>query len=208
MLYFDRHAAGKAVAGKLSQYRERKDVIVIGLARGGVVVAYEVAKELALPLNVIVPRKIGAPYNPELALGSIMENGQGVFNSSIIHALGVSKSYIASEIEKEKAKAQQRLSLYRSYAPLPQIKGSIVILVDDGIATGSTMLTAIQAMRKAEAKVVVVAAPVSSKDAYEAVSREADEVFILQVDENFIGVGMYYQHFDQTDDQEVVTLLQ
>jgi len=206
-LFYDRKEAGRALAIELAQYEGREDTIVLGLARGGVVVAYEPAKALSLSLNVVVPRKIGAPGNSELAVGSIMENGEGVFNQSIINALGVSQSYIVAEIKKERALAQQRLTLYRQYTPLPTIKDHTVILVDDGIATGSTMLTAVKAMRQAGAESVIVAAPVSSNEAYLLLTEEADEVYCPYVMENFFGVGLYYQCFGQTDDQEVVRLL-
>jgi len=207
MLFHDRKEAGRMLSAKLGQYKGKKETLVLGLARGGVVVAFEVAKELSLPLNVVTPRKIGAPGNPELALGSIMENGEGVFNHSIIRLLGVSQSYIAREIEKEKARAQQRLTLYRQYAPLPDVKNHTVILVDDGIATGSTMLASVQAMRQAEAKSIVVAAPVASTDAYHLMKEAADEVVCLFVREDFVGVGMYFREFAQTDDKEVIQLL-
>lgn len=207
MLFHDRKGAGHELAKELNQFKEKKNVIILGLARGGVVVAYEIAKELSLPLNVVTPRKIGAPGNPELALGSIMENGEGVFNQSIINILRVPQPYIAQEIEKEKARAQQRLTLYRQYAPLPDIKGHIIILVDDGVATGSTMLASIKAMRQAQAMSVIVAVPVSSTDAYELLIEAADEVICPHVREDFIGVGMYYHDFGQTDDEEVVQLL-
>jgi putative phosphoribosyl transferase len=208
MQFYDRHEAGRLLAEKLNHYQGNDNVLILGLARGGVVVAFEVAKILSLPLNVVVPRKIGAPGNPELALGSIMENGEGVFNHSIIHMLGVSQHYIEHEIEKEKVRAQQRLTLYRQYAPLPDVKKQTVILVDDGIATGSTMLASIQAMRQAEAQRIVVAVPVASSDALKAMEQAADEVVCLYSREDFIGVGMYYRVFDQTDDKEVVHLLQ
>ena len=208
MLFYDRHEAGRLLAAKLSQYKGQKNTLVLGLARGGVVVAFEVAKILSLLLNVVTPRKIGAPGNPELALGSIMENGEGVFNHSIIRMLGVSQNYIAHEIEKEKLRAQQRLSLYRQYAPLPDIKNQTVILVDDGIATGSTMLASVKAMRQAEAKHIVVAVPVAASDSLKYIEEAADEVVCLHSREDFIGVGMYYRVFAQTDDEEVVRLLQ
>lgn len=207
MLFYDRKEAGRILAEKLSAYKEKPDVLVLGLARGGVVVAYEVAKELNLPLNVVTPRKIGAPGNPELALGSIMENGEGVFNHSIIQILGVSQNYIDQEVEKEKARAQQRLALYRQYAPLPEIKNKTILLVDDGIATGSTMLASVKGMRQAGAKQVIVVAPVSSIEAYQHLEKAADEVVCPHVREDFFGVGQYYGMFAQTDDQEVIELL-
>jgi len=207
MFFYDRKEAGQVLATELAAYKAKNGVLVLGLARGGVVVAYEVAKELHLPLNVIVPRKIGAPGNPELAIGSILENGEGVFNTSIIRTLGISQDYIKREVEKERGRAEQRLALYRQYAPLPDIQQRTVILVDDGIATGSTMLTSIKAMRQAKAKFIVVAAPVSSTEAYQLVSEMADEVVCPHVREEFMAVGMYYENFFQTDDQEVVQFL-
>lgn len=207
MVFYDRSEAGRFLATKLSQYKGNRDVIVLGLARGGVVVAYEVAKELSLPLNVVAPRKIGAPGNHELALGSIMENGEGVFNQSIIRMLGVSEKYLAQEIEKEKALARKRLALYRQFTPLPDIKNHTIILVDDGIATGSTMLAAIKAMRLAGAKWIIVAVPVASTDAYHLVEEAADETVCPYVREDFMAVGLYYTLFGQTEDDEVVKLL-
>lgn len=207
MLFHNRKEAGHVLSKELSHFEGKKDVIVLGLARGGVVVAYEIAKELSLLLNVLTPRKIGAPSNPELALGSIMEDGEGVFNESIINILNVSKAYLTQEVGKEKLRAQQRLALYRQYAPLPDIKGCTVILVDDGVATGSTMLVSIRAMRLAQAKSVIVAIPVSSVKAYELLIEIADKVICPHVREDFVSVGMYYQYFSQTDDQEVVQLI-
>lgn len=206
-MFRDRSEAGRLLSKQLKGYQDRQDTLVLGLARGGVVVAFEVANELHLPLNVIVPRKIGAPDNPELAIGSIMENGEGIFNHYIIQALRVPQSYITQEIAKEKAKAQQRLALYRQQTPAPQIQDHIVILVDDGIATGATMLTAIKAMRSEKAKKVIVAAPVASEDTLKLIQEAADEVICLYSSEDFIGVGMYYNHFSQTTDEEVVQLL-
>lgn len=206
-MFTDRHEAGRLLAQYMSSYKRRENTLVLGLARGGVVVAYDLAKELYLPLNVVVPRKIGAPGNPEFAIGAILENGEGVFSQSVIKMLGVSPDYLAREIEKEKARAHQRLSLYRQYAPLPDIKGYTVILVDDGIATGSTMLAAIKAMRKEQVAHVVVAVPVAATDSLRLIESTADEVFCLHDNENFMSVSLYYEHFDQTEDDEVVRLL-
>lgn len=207
MLYYDRQDAGRKLAKELKRFKGMKETLVLGLARGGVVVAAEVAKELFLPLNVAAPRKIGAPGNPELALGSIMENGEGVFNHSIIRSLGISQSYIDKEVEKEKARAKHRLEMYRKCALEPVIKNQTVLLVDDGIATGSTMLACVKAMRKAGAKRVVVAAPVASCDSYLLMEEAADEVICPIVRDDFIGVGMYYSIFNQTEDEEVAQLL-
>lgn len=207
MIFYDRHEAGRLLAEKLKAYKGSTGTIVLGLARGGVVVAFEVAKALSLPLNVVVPRKVGAPNNPELALGSIMEDGEGVFNTSIINILGVSQTFLTQEIEREKMRAHQRLALYRKDVPLPAIKDHTVILVDDGIATGSTMLASIKAMRKAEAGKVIVAVPVSASDSMLLMEDAADEVVCLSVPEDFGAVGMFYDIFGQTDDEEVIELL-
>ena len=207
MLFQDRQEAGRLLAKKLMHLAGQKNIVVLGLARGGVVVAYEVAKALALPLNVVVPRKIGAPGNPELALGSIMEDGEGVFNDSIIRMMGVSPSYLKQEIENEKKRAHQRLALYRQHASMPDIKGHTVILVDDGIATGSTMLASIKAMRNGNAGNVIVAVPVSSLDAMLRMEEVADEVVCLYSPEDFFGVGQFYSRFQQTEDDEVILLL-
>lgn len=207
MHFYDRHAAGRQLAKSLMSYAGQKDTLVLGLARGGVVVAFEVAKALSLPLNVVVPRKIGAPGNPELALGSIMEDGEGVFNERIINMLRVSKAYLHKEIESEKLRAHQRLALYRQHAPMPDVKDHTIILVDDGIATGSTMLASIKAMRLANAQKVVVAVPVSSSDAMHLMEENSDEVISLYCPEDFFGVGQFYTLFSQTDDKEVIELL-
>lgn len=206
-MFADRHEAGRLLAARFENFKGRKNTIVLGLARGGVVVAYDFAKALSLPLNVVVPRKIGAPGNPELAIGAIMESGEGVFNESIIRMLGVSKNFIDREVEEEKARAHQRLTLYRQYAPLPDLQGQTVILVDDGIATGATMLAAIKAMRHAQAQRIIVAVPVSATDAYQLMEDAADEVVCLLNTSDFFGVSYFYDVFNQTEDEEVVRLL-
>lgn len=207
MLFYDRHTAGCQLAKKLISYAGKPNTLVLGLARGGVVVAFEVAKALSLPLNVLVPRKVGAPGNPELALGAIMEDGVGVFNERIIRMLGVSEAYLNQVIDVEKLRAHQRLALYRQYAPLPDIKEHTIILVDDGIATGSTMLASIQAMRMGGATKVAVAVPVSSTDAMRLMEEKADEVVSLSCPEDFFGVGQFYTLFSQISDEEVIQLL-
>lgn len=207
MRFHDRIEAGHLLAQKLNQYKAQKQTIVLGLARGGVAVASEVAKGLLLPLNVVVPRKIGAPGNPELALGAILENGKGVFNASLIRMLGVSQAYLENEIEREKARAHQRIAFYRQHLPLPDIKGYTVILVDDGIATGATMLAVIQAMREEKAKRIIVAVPVAATDSLVTIRDRADEVVCLYHREDFGGVGLYYENFRQVEDDEVIDLL-
>lgn len=207
MQFKDRREAGKQLVPSLSHYKGRPDTIVLGLARGGVVVAYEIAKGLSLPLNVIAPRKVGAPGYSELAIGAVMEDGTGVFNDHIIKSLHISNDYIAKEIEIEKARSQRYLNLYRKNLPLPDLTKYTVILADDGIATGATMLAAIRGMKKINVSRLVVAVPVASVDALQLVSEEVDEVVCLYNPENFGAVGYFFREFGQTEDQEVIDLL-
>lgn len=207
MNFYDRNEAGRLLAEALMQYKNAKQTIVLGLARGGVVVAYEVATALYLPLNVVVPRKIGAPGNSEFAIGAIMENGQAIFNDRTIQMLRIPQSYIDSEVEKEKELARQRLALYREKVPMPDIRGQTVILVDDGIATGATMLVAIKSLKYDGVKKIIVAVPVSSGEAMRSIRPEVDEIICLHVDENLGAIGFFYTLFNQTDDSEVVKLL-
>lgn len=206
-MFYDRHEAGLSLAAALEKFKGKKNTFILGLARGGVVVAYEMAKELKLPLNVVIPKKIGAPSNPELAIGAIMENGEGVFNEPIIRMLRIPSSYIEAQIVEKQAQAQARGVLYRRYAQWPGIKGQTVILVDDGIATGATMLAAIKAMRREGAKEVIVAVPVAATDSLHQIEEEADEVICLYDSADFNAVGCYYQNFRQTEDEEVIDLL-
>ncbi|HSX03193.1 MAG TPA: phosphoribosyltransferase family protein, partial [Rhabdochlamydiaceae bacterium] len=136
MLFKDRSDAGRQLVPLLQSYKEQENTLVLGLARGGVVTAFEIAKALNLPLGIVVVRKVGAPGNEELALGAVTEKGEGIFNDHLITLLGVSKDYLKRQIEKEKQVAKMRLELYLGKRPLPSVKGKTVILVDDGIATG------------------------------------------------------------------------
>lgn len=166
------------------------------------------AKALGLPLNAIVPRKIGAPGSPELAIGAILEGGNGYFNDSLIEALGVEKEYLEKEIEKETATAKERLARYRQHAPMPVVKNKTVILVDDGIATGATMFASIAAMRKEGAKKIVVAVPVASRESLEEVEKLADETICLDPRDDLFSISMFYRHFEQVEDETVAELLQ
>lgn len=206
-MFYDRHEAGIRLAAKLEKFKNNSDVIVLGLARGGVVVAYEMAKILSLSLNVLIPKKLGAPMNAELAIGAITENGEGIFNDSLIRLLGISRKFIEDEMKEKTSQARKRASLYRQHSPLPEIKNKTVILVDDGAATGATMLAAIKAMRQAEVFSVVAALPVASTEALLLINNEADEVYCLESSDYFGAVSRFYENFDQTEDEEVIQLL-
>ncbi len=207
MIFYDRRDAGKQLGVRLGQYANAKDALVVGLARGGVVAAYEVAQALGLPLVAFVVRKIGAPGNEELAIGAISETGEAIFNHDIISTLGVSNDYIQKTLERERAIAQQRSSFYRDKAPAPVYKNKTIILVDDGIATGASMEVAIQSMRKASAKKIVLAVPVAAPDSLHRLGKQVDEVVCLSTPANFYAVGSFYERFGQTSDDEVVRLV-
>lgn len=207
MIFRDRRDAGEKLAGLLTEYREAKDTIILGLPRGGVVTAHAIAQKLRLPLDITCPRKIGAPFNPELAIGAVTESGFGIYNGSLIEQIGVSEQYIKEETEKEKQRAQQRLRLFRKDLPPRQLKGKTVILVDDGLATGATMKAAIESVKNEKAKKIVVAVPVSPVDTLHEIKQLADEVVCLATPSFFQAVGQFYERFDQTEDDEVLELL-
>lgn len=207
MLFKDRKDAGKQLIPPLIKYKDQKDAIVLGLARGGMVTAFEVAAGLNLPLNVVVVRKIGAPGNEELALGAIAEHGEGIFNEHLIGILGVSHDYLKIEMERQRKILKDRLELYRSNSPSPSLNGKTIILVDDGIATGASMRVAIKSVRDAGTKKIVLAVPVAAPDSLRKIQKEVDEVVCLSSPVFFEAVGGFYKVFGQTSDEEVVHLL-
>jgi putative phosphoribosyl transferase len=207
MLFKDRVDAGRQLAERLLKYRDDPFVVVIGLPRGGVVVAAEVARELRAPLDIVVPRKIGAPGNPELALGALTEEGDAVFHEWLVDSLGVSEEYLSMTLLKEKREAQRRLEIYRGKKPPLHLQNKTALLVDDGIATGATMRAAILSCRGKGAVKIVVSAPVIARDTLEMLEGEGDEVICVDVPEYFVSVGQFYETFEQTPDEEVVALL-
>ena len=207
MHFQNRVHAGKQLAHQLQPYKNRKDTIVLGLPRGGVVVAFQVAQDLVLPLDVVVPRKIGAPDQPELAVGAIAQDGSLVWNQDVKKMLGYTAADLAPIIDRELAEANRRLVLYRGNRPPLNLKGKIVILVDDGIATGATMRAGIASARALGAQKIIVAVPVASSEAIAAISHDADEVVCLSTPDYFPAIGMFYEQFAQTTDEEVIDLL-
>lgn len=205
-MFLDRKDAGHKLSEKLSAYRKQKNVEVFGLARGGVIVAAEVAKTLTLPLGVIVVRKIGAPLNEELALGAITESGDGIFNEDLIRMLGVSKEFLQREIQKQKRLAEERLALYHGQVPEYAVKDKTIILVDDGIATGASMRVAIVAMKKQGAKKIIVAVPVAAPDAIVKIKNEVDDVICLYAPAHLGAVGAFYENFGPTLDEDIIQL--
>lgn len=207
MLFKDRYEAGIKLAEKLEKYRGQSQTIVVGLARGGIVVAHAVAKVLNLPLDVVVIRKIGAPLQEELAVGAIDEEGHGFFNDGIIQALNISPAYLQEEIEKQKKLAQQRAALYRQGGKKTDVKGKTVIVVDDGIATGASIKAALYALKQKEAKKIILAVPVAPPDTLKSLAKAVDETICLYSPAVFMAVGQFYRKFDQTSDEEVIKLL-
>jgi putative phosphoribosyl transferase len=207
MIFRDRQDGGQQLAQALLKYRNFPDTVVLGLPRGGVVTAFEVAKALHLPLDITCPRKIGAPFNPEYAIGAITETGEGVFHDDLLARLGVSEQYIQQEVEKEKKQAQRRLSIFRKNRPKINLAGKTVIIVDDGLATGATMQAAIKSVKAEGAEKVVVAVPVAPSDTYEKIVNDVDEIIVLSTPSFFQAVGQFYQDFSQTEDEEVIKLL-
>lgn len=207
MIFEDRTDAGRRLAAALQEYRG-KDVLVLGIPRGGVVVAYEVACALDAELDVIIPRKIGAPGQPELGIGAIASQGDVVFlDRQTIAYLGVSDSYIEQEIRRQKDEIARRERMYRGDRPFPRIEGRTVILVDDGIATGSTTIAAARAIKRHNPSKLVLAVPVAPYEAVLRLRPEVDDVVVLETPEPFFAVGSWYNRFEQTTDEEVIELL-
>lgn len=207
MLFEDREDAGEQLASQLQAYKNCPDTVVLGLARGGVVVAHAVAKLLSLPLDAFVVRKIGAPDNPELAIGAVDETGHTLLNEPLIQALGITPPQLETEISMQKELAKKRASLYRSHRKNLPLAGKDVILIDDGIATGATVEAAIQTLRAQKVKTVILAIPVAAPDSLAALTEKVDRVVSLYTPSNFQAVGQFYKTFEQTTDDEVIRLL-
>jgi len=207
MIFKNRQEAGQKLAESLKKYSNNPQVLVLGLARGGVVLAAEVARLLNVSFDLVMTRKIGAPFNPELAIGAITETGKGYFNESLIRTLNVSKNYLDETIASEKKEAEKRLALYRKERKVPNLKEKIVILVDDGIATGSTMMAAALSTRSAGAKQILIAIPVAPPSSLEFLAPAADQVICLYSTEDFMAVSQFYEEFSQVADNEIFSLL-
>ena len=207
MIFKNRLEAGQKLAEKLIKYKDQKNILVIGLPRGGLILAQEIAKKINSPLDIVVPRKIGAPNNPEFAIGAITEEGEPFLNEDIIDYYKISKEYIAQEIAQEKKEAQRRLKVYRGGKKAISYKDKIIILVDDGIATGSTMLAALAFLKKKKVKKIIVAVPVLAKDTIKIIKKEAEELIYLEAPLLFRAIGAFYREFTQTTDQEVIEIM-
>lgn len=205
VVFPNRPEAGRRLGVRLIDRRPERPV-VLGLARGGVPVAFEVARTLEAPLDVLVARKLGAPDRPELAIGAIAP-GAKYLAQDLIHLLHVPRAYIARETAHQEREMDLRLELFREGRPAVRLAGRVAILVDDGIATGATVLAAIHSVRRQGAKRILVATPVCAAQTLPLLREQADEVVCLETPEDFIAVGYWYTDFSQTADEEVISLL-
>lgn len=202
-VFRDRREAGRLLARALAHYAKSKDLVVLGLPRGGVPVAAEVARALGAPLDVLIVRKLGAPGQEELAIGAIAENGVRVLNRGLVANLGLDEEDIDALAQREERELDRRVVLYRGGRdPLP-VKNRTAIVIDDGVATGATMRAGLQSVRARGAARVVAAAPVGAADSVDALREDADEVVVLETPSWFQAVGQWYENFGQTSDEEV-----
>ncbi len=205
MIFNDRFDAAKELSTKLLQYKNRDDVIVVALPRGGVPIGYIIAKELNLPLDIFFVKKIPSPFNKEVAIGAVSENGSIFLNEEIIKVLNISKDYIKNSINEILQKIAEKREIYKIKPK--NLKDKVVILTDDGIATGSTALLASKAIKQMGAKEVIIATPVAPKDSINLLKKVANKVVTLITPSDFVAVGAYYKDFHQLDDKEVIKLL-
>ena len=200
MIFKDRHEAGQQLARELSKYKNKKDVIVLGIPRGGVEVAFNIAKTLKIPLSIVVTKKIGHPFESEFAIGAVSPGGHYSINKQYQAEAG--EGYIKNTIKELTKEINRRYKEYTN-EKLPKLKNKIVILVDDGLATGFTMLSAVEYVQSQNPKKIIVAIPVAAQDSFEKVKAAANEVVCLQVPVFFAAVGGFYQNFMQLEDEEV-----
>ena len=204
----DRTEAGQILASRLTAYAHRPDGLVLALPRGGVVVAFEVANALHVPLDVLIIRKLGVPGYEELAMGAIASGGVRVFNDEVVRMLALSTEVINKVTVQEQHELERREHLYRGDRPASDVQGRTIILVDDGIATGATMRAAIATVRKRQPARIIVAVPVAASATCEALETQVDELICVIRPEEFYSVGFWYEHFAQTTDKEVRDLLE
>ncbi len=202
----NRRDAGQKLALQLQEYKG-KNVVVLAIPRGGVVLGFEVSKALEAPLDIVVPRKIGAPGNPELAIGAVAEDGTVVLDQGLLTMFRISNEYVERERAAETAEISRRTRIFRGGHPPLSLAGKLVIIVDDGLATGATMKAAVASVRKRGALKIIVAVPVGPPDTVKELSREVDRVVCPVVFEPFMAIGQFYEDFTQVEDDEVIHLL-
>ena len=207
MNYVDRYQAGRVLADVLMDYANRKDTIVLGLPRGGVPVAYEIASKLKLPLDIFIVRKLGVPGHEELAMGAIASGGTVVFNEETVRTLHIRQDAIDEILNSEREELARRERVYRGNQPFPALKDKTIILVDDGIATGYTIRAAIAALKEKNPAKIIVAVPVAARSTCDELAPLVTAMICPRQPINFYAVGLWYDDFSQTTDEEVIELL-
>jgi predicted phosphoribosyltransferase len=206
-MFADRRDAGVQLISRLKEYKDQQGVIVLSLPRGGVATGYEIARSLHIPLDIVIVRKIGFPGQPELGIGAVSETGTVVLNTSIISTYGIPKEYIEREVSRQKEEISRRVKLYRKGKGLPPLQGKTVILVDDGVATGATMKSAITTLKEENLKKLIVALPVAPPGVVKELEQMVDIFICIETPFDFMAVGSYYHDFTQVSDEEVINLL-
>jgi putative phosphoribosyl transferase len=207
-VFRDRTEAGRLLAKALTFLKGRRDVIVLAIPRGGVPVGKEVAAAIGAPLDIVITRKIGAPSNPELAVGAVTQDGQTILDDDLVTRLGVSADYLEREAARQVEEIRIRKERYRGNRPYPSLKGKTVVIVDDGIATGSTVRAAVQSVKTREAGTVIIASPVGPADTVADLSKSVDKVVCLSTPDYFEAIGEFYEEFEQVDDDTVKRILE
>lgn len=208
MVFENREEAGKKLASKLKNFQSKKNLIVLAIPRGGLVVGKELSQALGCPLDIIVTKKIGAPGNPELAIGAVGIMGEPVINEELAVRVGADEKYLQKEIANRQAEVKRRIKEYRGDKPSLKLRNKIVIITDDGVATGATMEAAVEVVRQQEPKKIIIAIPVIARDSLERLEEKADEVIYLDAPIMFFAVGQFYQQFGQVSDREVKEILE
>jgi predicted phosphoribosyltransferase len=208
LLFPDRYEAGKLLADKLREYQNRAALLVLALPRGGVPVGFEVAQFLRAPLDVFVVRKLGVPGHEELAFGAIASGGVRAFNPVLVRELGITEEIVNAVAAREQKELERRERAYRGTRPAPEVRGHTLILIDDGLATGATMLAAAKALRQEEPKEIIVAVPVAARDTCDELRSKVDHIVCAAMPEPFYAVGRWYEDFSETTDEEVRDLLE
>ena len=207
MIFKDRREAGKLLAKAVSKTVAKDGLIVLAIPRGGVPVADEIASALQSPLDVVITRKIGAPGNPEFAIGAVTQDGEPMVDEQTIASFGIPIKYIEEESARQAQEIRERMRRYRGDRPYPILTGKTVVIVDDGIATGNTTRAAIRSIKRQNPAGVILATPVAPEDTLRELSKEVDDVVCLSTPENFYAIGEFYTDFDQVEDEEVKNIL-
>ncbi|MDZ4043874.1 MAG: phosphoribosyltransferase [Eubacteriales bacterium] len=205
-MFSDRTEAGRRLAENMAD-ESLEDGLILGIPRGGVIVAAKVAEKLGLPLDIIIPRKIGVPFNTEVAIGAVTQDGTVILDDRLMTLTGLDEADLRPQIEQEIAEIARRTRLYRGDRPEPEYRDRTVVLVDDGIATGSTTLAALRSIRKGNPRTVILAVPVAPPETLDRLAPEVDRIICLEAPDPFYAVGQFYDHFDQTSDEEVIDIL-